>query len=246
MDGLVHIRDILLGNRYIDEALELMVQFLPVLRKDDGLVSWVVPRVEMNVFYLRLGKMIASGAWETDSPDQLQAALVGGLDLSFEDEWVAGLFEGLARKEETSYSRDVFGLPELEDELAQRETVWRKFDVVFAEVARDHWRAGGEHPSLVLIGLWMILRSAEGWARYREQKGKKYSKNLLDYLDPAVIERQVARECADLMGPNVHLARIMLNAHGVMAEWAVQKGLLEEKKHERIRKEIKRLERVLA
>lgn len=224
-DALSHIADALLAHGHVNEVIELMAGFLPSLRDNDDVVSWVVPRVAEEIFLLRLGALILSGDYSRQSVDQLVTGLCADLDDDICEESVKVPVLYLMRDGE-NFTREQFMVPSSTKKPDQQKLLWDGLQHAFVEVARDAWQTENRNPSKTLSGLHMIYRAVEDWLARPKEKGGKYPLNLLDYLTPAAMERLVLIECSDVLGINPERARIMLDACVVMIRWSGRRGLL--------------------
>lgn len=226
-DALCHIADALLTHGHVNETIELMTGFLPSLRDNDDVLSWVAPRIAEEIFLLRLGALILSGDYSRQSVDQLVTSLCAGLDDDICEESVEVPLLYLMRDGE-SFTREQFMLPSSTKKPDKQKLLWDGLQHAFVEVARDAWLTENCNPSKTLIGLHMIYRAVDEWHARPKEKGGKYPPNLLDYLTSAAMDRLVPIECGSLFGIKQQRALIMLDACVALIRWTGRRGLLAE------------------
>ena len=239
-DALSHIADALLANDYVNEVIELMIGFLPSLRENDELMAWVLPHVAEEIFLLRLGALITSGDYSHQPLEQLLAGLCADLGDEICTDRASVPLQYLMQDRE-NFSREHFTVPSSTKDSDKQEILWNGLQHAFVEMARDEWQTGNRNPSKALIGLRMILRSAESQLANRREKGPKPPLNLLDYLNFAGMERLVVSECRDMIGLNEDRALIMLEACVTLTHWAGRHGLLAEKDTAKAEKDLTKL-----
>ena len=228
-DALSHIADALLAHGNVNEMIELIIGFLPSLRDNEDLMSWVLPRVAEEIFLLRLGTLIAStGDYAHQPIDHLFAALCADLDDEIEEDRSRVPLRYLMQ-ERANFSHEQFRVPSSVKDSGKQEILWNGLQQAFVEIARDEWLTADRDPSRTLIGLSMILRAVESYLASHREKGRKYPLNLLDYLNTASLDRLVATECGDILGVNLERAFIMLDACVALTRWASRQGLLDDK-----------------
>lgn len=227
-DALSHIADALLAHGFVNEMSELMTGFLPNLRENRDLMSWVVPQVAEEIFLLRLGSLISSGDYSSQPIDLMITGLRAGLedDICEKNASVPLLY---LTQDGEQFSREHFMLPSSTKNRTEQQLLWNKHQQAFVEIARDEWLTENRDPSRILIGLHMILRSVEYWLNSPREKGQKYPLNLLDYLNSAAMDRLVPLECRDLLGINRERAGVMCDACLSLIRWTGRQGLLTEK-----------------
>jgi hypothetical protein len=239
-DALSHIADALLAHGFVDEWIELMTGFLPSLRDNEDLMDWVLPRVAEEIFLVRLGSLIASGDYSRQPLDQLLAGLCADLGADICESRASVPLQYLMQ-DGANFTREQFMIPGSTSDSGKRKILWNGLQQALVEVARDEWQIGSRNPAKILIGLHMILQSAESWLASHREKGRKYPPNLLDYLNTAAMDRLVIRECSDLFGVNLDRAHVMLDACVSLVRWTGRRGILAEKEHVKAEKEMAQL-----
>lgn len=236
-DALSHIADALLAHGFVDETISFLSGFLPSLRDNEDVMSWVAPRVAGEIFLLRLGSLIVSGDYSRQPFDLLIAGLCAGVEDDISESSAGAPLRYLMQDGE-SFTREQFMVPSSANQPTEQKLLWDGLQQAFVEVARDGWQTENRHPSKALIGLHMIFRAVEYRLDSPKQKGEKYPLNLLDYLNPVAVERLVLRECSSMFGINCERASIMLDASVTLIRWARRQGLIDEKTGVKAEKDI--------
>ena len=226
-DALSHIVDALLGHGFVNEMNALLSGFLPSLRENPDVMSWVVPRIAEEIFLLRLGALIASGNYSSQPLDLMIADLRAGLDDDMDKKSASVPLRYLMQEKER-FSLEQFRLPSSTKDRSKQQLFWNNHQRAFVEIARDGWQTENRNPSRTLIGLYMILRSAENWINSPRKKDQKYPLNLLDYLNSAMMEQLTVMECRDFFGIRRERASVMCDASLSLIRWTARQGLLGE------------------
>ncbi len=226
-DALSHIADALLAHGFVNELIALLIGFLPSLRENSDVVSWVVPQVSADIFLLRLGALISSGDYSSQPIDSLIAGLRAGLENDICAESASVPLRYLTQEKE-QFSREHFMLPGSTKNRDKQQLLWNKHQQAFVEIARDEWQTENRNPSATLIGLHMIRRSVEYRLNSPREKGQKYPLNLLDYLNSAAMDQLILIECRELLGINHERANVMCDAFLSLIRWTGRQGLLTE------------------
>jgi hypothetical protein len=90
-----------------------------------------------------------------------------------------------------------------------------------------------------------LLNSVYSWKDQRGRKSKSSSNNLLDYLHPGGLESRLVRGCREVIGVNSPRARLLLQAHELLAHSAVRHQLITPAACAQTEKELSRLRRKL-
>lgn len=224
-DALSHIADALLAHGFVNELIALMTGFLPNLRENSDVMSWVVPQVSADIFLLRLGSLISSGDYSSRPIEPIIADLRAGLEDDICEESASVPLRYLTQDRE-QFSREHFMLPRSTKNSDKQQLLWNKHQQAFVDIARDEWHTENRNPSKTLIGLHMILRSVECRLNSPHEKGQKYPLNLLDYLNSAAIDRLIPIECRELLGINYERASVMCDAFLSLIRWTGRQALL--------------------
>jgi hypothetical protein len=226
-DAVSHLEDHLLAYGYVDECLGLKEYVYPALCSSKKVMGWVVPRAASEIFDLRMGKLVASGGLHQRDVETIHAELIDGIAEQIDKQVTARLIRlVLQGPEDRSRLERVLHLSRDKAPAGAQENNWIARLALFVEVAASHHgKTAGSHPARTLVGLQMIESAAYHRIDTHPGKEPKSQRNLLSYLDPENIERQVASESRDLVGINVPRARIMLDAHTALALWAERQGL---------------------
>ena len=142
-------------------------------------------------------------------------------------------------------------------DIRKSEQAWqqclRLYDALL-RVARETWRIDGIPPGWAFVGLSRLLESvyrAQSRDESKRKDGKKgrtepRARNLLDCLNPEGMEPRIAWACPDVLGVNVARARILVDAHTVLLDFASRQGFITNDTEAATRAEIVRLHGVLA
>jgi len=112
-------------------------------------------------------------------------------------------------------------------------------------VARESRLLEGRSAGCALRGLTLLLSSVYDWQNRRGKKSRTSSNNLLDYLRPAGLESRLVQNCRALIGFNVPRARLLLQAHELLAHFAARHQLITSAACAETEKELSRLRRTL-
>jgi hypothetical protein len=249
-NALVHVEDYLLASHFEAEALRLAEHFLPIEREDDRLMPWAVPDACGLIFELRVGNALRSGPHSASSLKVLAGAL--GRDIC--EELHADSIENAARvicepEPCPVWTEEHFAIPN--DDIRKSDRAWQECLRLYGAligVARDAWHCDGYPPGCGFLGLARLLEAFATARAETEKKGRKKKplrNNLLACLTRDAIEARVASSCRDLMGVKEARARILLDAHEVLARFAVRHRLIAEADAAATCEELARLRRVL-
>jgi hypothetical protein len=142
-------------------------------------------------------------------------------------------------------------------DIRKSEQAWQdclRLDDALLRVAREAWRIEGVPPGWAYVGLSRLLTSVY---RAQSQHGKKHKKdkkdrmqpqvgNLLNYLNPSGMELRIAQACPDLLGVSVPRAQILVDAYGLLFDFASRHGLIADGAAAATRTELARLRAMLA
>lgn len=254
-DALVHIEDIVLAGRFEAEALDLAEHFLPIVRADGGLMPYAAVEKCNLVFQLRAGIALRGEQHAATSPQAVAEALGRDLEEDIEREAIDGAARVACDAADPEWTRARFEL--VTCDIRESEQAWqdclRMYDTLL-RVAREAWRVDGIPPGWAFVGLSRLLASVYRAQNQHEMKRKKNKKdrtqpqtgNLLHYLTPSGMEQRIARACPDMLGVNVARARILVEAHTVLLDFAGRHGLVTDGDAAATRTELVRLRGVLA
>jgi hypothetical protein len=246
-DALSHVEDFLLAGGFEAESLELAEHFLPVERADAGLMPYAVLRRCSLIFELRLGRALRGGPSGAAPPDFLARELRQDIeDETHEDtaRLAAGIAAGVAPA--LAWARPQFEL--VTGDIHEDDKAWQDWLRLFGmllRVAQEAWLHDARPPGCALRGLTLLLNSVCDWKDQRAKESKRSSDNLLDYLRPAGLESRLVQSCRDMIGINVPRARLLLQAHELLARLAARHDLVSPAEAAQTAKTLSRLRRQL-
>ncbi len=145
-----------------------------------------------------------------------------------------------------AWTRSQFDL--VTEDICEDERAWRDCLRLFGmliRVAQEAWQLEERPPGCAVRGLTLLLNSVYDWKEQRGRKSKKTSENLLDYLRRSGLERRLAESCQDMIGINESRARLLLQAHELLARFAARHELIPPVDAAQTEKELLRLGRKL-
>ncbi|MDQ3620958.1 MAG: SEC-C domain-containing protein [Verrucomicrobiota bacterium] len=245
-DALKHLEDYLLAAGFEAEALQLCEHFLPIMREDGGLMPHAAPELCGLVFELRVGAALRSEADAGRPAAEVARALCAGIEEEIHPEVAANAVAVItAGAGPRAWTREHFDLTA--GDISTDADAWRAALRLIASligVAREAWQLEQAPPGCAFAGLQVLLVAV---CRSMEKGGKrkKSGGNLLSYLTPAGIDNRVAATCRDVIGLNKPKARLLLDAHGILARFAARHLLISHAEADQTEKELARLRRVL-
>ena len=252
-DALAHIEDMLLAGGHEVEALDLAERFLPIVRADDGLMPYAETEKCSLIFQLRAGIALCGEQDAALSPQAVAPILGRDLEGDIERDAIDHAARVVCDAADPEWVRAHFDL--VTGDIRESEQAWqdclRLYDTLLL-VSREAWRIDGLPRGRAFVGLSRLLESiyqsrGEG-RRKRTRKGRMESRidNLLDYLTPSGMEQRIARACPGLLGVNAARAQILVDAHGVLLDFAARHGLIADGAAAATRTELARLRGILA
>ena len=188
-DALKHLTEMLLAVGRAQDALDLLWHFWPILRRDRGLMGWVVPEAAGAIIELRIGLLRSDPAHGANPTKALVRQVADGLGPSVDLTMVAGSIGIMwGRREEPPWSKSDFEYPrarrrpqnpweEEEEEDAGRTTAgrWKKSPFPELEVeplwlaarfaAAESVRLAQNHSDTALYDTEMSLWALSEWPR---------------------------------------------------------------------------------
>jgi len=227
-DALSHIEDFLLAAGFDAEALELVEHFLPIVRADDDLMNYAVPRRCSLIFELRVGRALRTPPTGASSPEMIASELRRGIEEEIHEDsarLAAEIVTG--RAPETAWTRAQFEL--VTNDIFKDDQAWRDCVRLFGtliRVAQEGWQIENQPPGCVLRGLTLSLNAVYAWRERHPGKRKPGKPNLLDYLQPSGLEQRLVEASPGLIGVNVPRARLLVQAHEVLVRFAGRHQLM--------------------
>ena len=246
-DALYHLEDHLLAEGFEAETLELAEHFLPIVRADGGLMPHVVPELCELIFELRTGRHLRGDLSSANDADLLAGELHRGIEEEVHQEATrraAGVIAG--RWPVPGWARSLFDL--VSGDIRQDDAAWRqnlRLYEVLMHVAREAWQLEQQPPGCALRGLSLALKSVYDWPGANRKTRRLASRNLLDFLRPAGLERRLVWACPEIVGVNEPRARLLLNAHGILLRFAERRQLVSGPDAAASHKELARLQHAL-
>jgi hypothetical protein len=181
------------------------------------------------------------------SPDTLAKQLRSNIEEEIHEDsarLAAGIVAGAGA--DAAWERSQFDL--VTCDISKDDKAWQDSLRLFGtliRVARETWLLEARPPGCALRGLILLLRSVYNWKEQRGKKSKTSSNNLLDYVRPGGLESRLVHGCRDMIGLNQPRARLLLQAHELLAHSAVQHQLITPAACAQTEKELSRLRRQL-
>lgn len=157
-DALKHLTEILLAAGRTQDALDLLSHFWPILRRDRGLMGWVVPETADAIIELQIGLLHADPAHTLDSTEALVRQVTDGLGSGVDQTMVAasiGIMWG--RREEPPWSKSDFEYPRTQ---CRPHNVWDEEDEDDPDTPTAGKRKKCAFPELEVEPLWLAARYA--------------------------------------------------------------------------------------
>jgi len=247
-DALSHLEDYLLAEGFEAETLELAEHFLPIVRADGGLMPHVVPELCGLIFVLRVGRDLRAELNGTPAPDLLAEGLRRGIEQEIYRDAARSAADVIAgRSPVLMWAQPQFDL--VSGDISSDDEAWRqnlRLFGVLMHVAREAWQVEQRPPGCALRGLTLLLNSVYDWLDADRKGRKSTSRNLLDHLRPAGLEKRLVQACRDLIGVNAPRARLLLDAHGILLRFAARHQLVSDADAAESHKELTRLQHGLA
>ena len=253
-DALAHLQDMLLAERLETEALALAKRFLSIVSGDGGLMPYAAIEQCNLVFQLRAGMALRGALEASTSPGAVAQALRDGLEEDIEDEAIDRAARVACDAADPAWTRACFNL--VTGDIRESEQAWRDclrlYDALL-RVAREAWRSDGVPPGWAFVALERLLASVYRSQGHNESPPRGDGKttreprtgNLLDYLNASGLEERIARACPDVLGVNVAGARILVDAHALLLDFAARHALVADRAADANHAELARLRRVL-
>jgi hypothetical protein len=247
-DALTHLEDFLLAAGLDAETLQLAEHFLPIERADDDLMFYAVPQQCNLIFELRVGQVLREGPSGKGSPDTLAQQLRSNIEEEIHEDSARLAAEIAAGAgSDAAWQRSHFDL--VTGDISEDETAWQDSLRLFGaliRVARETWLLEACPPGCALRGLVLLLNAVYDWNDRRGKKSKTPGNNLLDYLRPSGLESRLVHGCREMIGVNSPRARLLLQAHEILAHSAVRHQLITPAACAQTEKELSRLRCKLA
>jgi hypothetical protein len=206
------------------------------------------------VFQLRAGMALRGALEASTSPGAVAQALRDGLEEDIEDEAIDRAARVACDAADPAWTRACFNLAT--GDIRESEQAWRDclrlYDALL-RVAREAWRSDGVPPGWAFVALERLLASVYRSQGHNESTPRGDGKttreprtgNLLDYLNASGLEERIARACPDVLGVNVAGARILVDAHALLLDFAARHALVADRAADANHAELARLRRVL-
>lgn len=262
VDTLNHVEEILLVAGETRQALDLLCHFQPILKQDQGLMPWVVPRTAAFIIALRAGLLRADPATEHQTTDRLADLMSAGLDMDLDRamlEATAGIL--WRRRQEPSWNEADFEF--LRRPRPKRNDWWDENDAK-PEPRRSVRKRKPEFPELEVEPLWLATRFAAAesvaagpqaaeTALYTTERvlialsewtGRSDDgpRNLAKILAGKQLESFVASACYDIVGPDPYRSILLMRGLRVFGAFLHSRGHLGAKMWAQAQAELKRLE----
>jgi hypothetical protein len=246
-DALTHIEDFLLAAGYEAETLQLAEYFLSIERADEELMPYAVPRRCNLIFELRVGRSLRVPFFDAPSPEILAQRLRQDIEEGIHED-SARLAAEIATGRAPDFARTRSQFDLVTGDIGEDEQAWQDSLRIFGaliRVAQEAWQIENQPPACALRGLTLLLISVYDWRQRRAKKAKQSSNNLLDYLRPSGLEQRLAQSCHEMIGINEPRARLVLQAHELLARFAARHELISPGDAAQTQKELSRLGRKL-
>lgn len=250
-DALQPVLYSLLNVGCIDGALKLAETFLPVVRADGRIFSWVTARHCRELFELRIGNAIRHHRPDSvETADQSAAALLADIEEEIHADVALAAAKVIIDDEDDDgfdWTHSAFTL--VRGEKNENDPSGDAGVALFAtlvRVARENWQTDGQPPGKTVLALSFLLESAyqsEPETGKRGKKGKKNETpdNLLDCLRPSGMEKRIALSSAGAFGPDPEKVRLLLHAHEALNRTARRRGLLSTEEADKSERQIRML-----
>jgi hypothetical protein len=246
-DALSNVEDLLLAAGFDAETLQLAEHFLPVERVDEDLMPYAVPRRCGLIFELRVGQALRERPPGNGLPDTLAKQLRTNIEAEIHEDSGRLAAEIIAgARSDAPWEKSQFEL--VTGDISKDDAAWQDCLRLFGtliRIAREAWLLETRPPGCSFRGLSLLLKSVYDWKNQRGRKSKKTSNNLLDYLGPSGLEGRLAQSCCAILGVNVPRARLLLQAHELLAHSAARHQLITPEACAQTEKELLRLRRQL-
>jgi len=229
-DALVHLEDCLLAAGFDASALRLCEHFLPILREGTAtgvLMPYALPRLCGRIFDLRIGSALRGEFSAREPSPELARALRAGIEDDIDaDSAMTAAAAVLSEPPRAAWTREQFDL--VTGDISRNDGAWRQalgLNAALIGVAREAWQSGQAAAGSAVVGLQMLLTSVYD-SPARNAKRRKSGGNLISHLAPSGMEARIAAECREIIGVNVPRARLLLDAHDILLEFAVRHELI--------------------
>lgn len=242
-DALLHLEEYLLAVGDDAEALRLCEHFLPILREDGGLMPYAVPAFCGRIFELRIGAALRNAADAHPPAADVARTLRTGLEEEVDGEAAANAAAAIT-SEDAPWAREQFDLAFVD---IRSDSTWHaalRLRGALIGVAREAWQLEQVAPGCAVVGLQLLL-TAVYESLEKRRKRKKTGSNILSYLTPEGIEKRVVATCRGLIGVNIPKARLLLDAHDILARFAWRHRLISPAEAEQTQTELARLRSLL-
>jgi hypothetical protein len=246
-DALSHVEAFLLAAGLEAETLQLAEYFLPIQQADDGLMPFAVPQRCHLIFELRVGEWLRRPPSEVPAPEILAKQFRKDIEEEIDEDTARLAVEIVTnRAPEPAWTRSQFDF--VTGAIPDDDQSWRDFLRLFGmllRVAREAWQIESQLAGCALHGLMLLLRCAYEWKNPRSAQSNKSNNNLLDYLRPSGLERRLVESSRGMIGIDIPRARLLLQAHELLAHFAARHQLLSSAETAQTEKELLRLRRAL-
>jgi len=229
-EALMHIQDILLAGRFEAEVLGLTEHFLPVIAADAALLPHAIVETRHLLFQLRAGIALRGEPHLATSPQLVAQALARDLEEDVDRDMIDRVAQLACDATDPEWTRAHFDL--VTQDIHKKQQAWQdclRLNDTLLRVAREAWRVDGVSPGWVFVALSRLLSSVYREQDRREAKPnnkKNRIRNLLGCLTPSGIEPRIVLTCRGPLGVSAERARIAVDAHTVLLEFASRHALI--------------------